>query len=85
MKGSLAALVTAVESFVAEHPRHRGSIAFLFTSDEEGPSVDGTVRVVERLQARGERIDWALVAEPSSRSAWGTPSRTAAGAASTAS
>ncbi len=66
MKGSLAALVTAVESFVAEHPRHRGSIAFLLTSDEEGPSVDGTVRVVERLQARGERIDWALVAEPSS-------------------
>lgn len=67
MKGSLAALVTAAEGFVAEHPRHRGSIAFLLTSDEEGPSVDGTVRVVERLQARGERIDWALVAEPSSR------------------
>jgi succinyl-diaminopimelate desuccinylase len=67
MKGSLAALVTAVGDFVAEHPRHRGSIAFLLTSDEEGPSVDGTVRVVERLQARGERIDWALVAEPSSR------------------
>jgi succinyl-diaminopimelate desuccinylase len=67
MKGSLAALVTAVESFVAEHPRHRGSIAFLLTSDEEGPSVDGTVRVVERVQARGERIDWALVAEPSSQ------------------
>lgn len=67
MKGSLAALVTAVESLVAEHPRHRGSIAFLLTSDEEGPSVDGTVRVVERLQSRGERIDWALVAEPSSR------------------
>lgn len=67
MKGSLAALVTAVEGFVAKHPGHPGSIAFLLTSDEEGPSVDGTVRVVERLQARGERIDWALVAEPSSR------------------
>ena len=67
MKGSLAAMVTAVEGFVAEHPGHRGSIAFLLTSDEEGPSVDGTVRVVERLQARGERIDWALVGEPSSR------------------
>lgn len=67
MKGSLAALVTAVESFVAEHPAHRGSIAFLLTSDEEGPSIDGTVRVVERLQARGEHIDWALVAEPSSQ------------------
>jgi succinyl-diaminopimelate desuccinylase len=68
MKGSLAALVTAVEDFVAEHPGgHRGSIAFLLTSDEEGPSIDGTVRVVERLESRGERIDWALVAEPSSR------------------
>ena len=67
MKGSLAALVTAVEGFVAEHPGHRGSIAFLITSDEEGPSVDGTVRVVERLGARGERIDYALVGEPSSR------------------
>lgn len=67
MKGSLAALVTAVAAFVTENPRHRGSIAFLITSDEEGPSVDGTLRVLERLQARGERIDWALVAEPSSR------------------
>jgi succinyl-diaminopimelate desuccinylase len=67
MKGSIAAMVTAVESFVAERPDHRGSIAFLITSDEEGPSVDGTVRVVERLQARGERIDYALVGEPSCR------------------
>ena len=67
MKGSLAAMVTAVESFVADHPRHRGSVALLLTSDEEGPSVDGTVRVVERLQARGEPIDYALVGEPSSR------------------
>ncbi len=67
MKGSLAAMVTAVESFVAEHPDHRGSIAFLITSDEEGPSVNGTVKVVERLQARGEQIDYALVGEPSCR------------------
>jgi succinyl-diaminopimelate desuccinylase len=66
MKGSLAAMVTAVESFVAEYPDHRGSIAFLITSDEEGPSVDGTVKVVERLEQRGEKIDYALVGEPSS-------------------
>lgn len=67
MKGSLAAMVTAVEGFVAANPVHRGSIAFLITSDEEGPSVDGTVRVVERLKGRGEHIDYALVGEPSSR------------------
>ncbi|MCK7576107.1 MAG: succinyl-diaminopimelate desuccinylase [Chromatiales bacterium] len=67
MKGSLAAMVTAVESFVAAHPEHPGSIAFLLTSDEEGPAVNGTVKVVERLQQRGEHIDYALVGEPSSR------------------
>jgi succinyl-diaminopimelate desuccinylase len=67
MKGSLAAMVTAVEGFLARNPGHGGSIAFLLTSDEEGPSVDGTVRVVERLLARGEAIDYALVGEPSSR------------------
>jgi len=66
MKGSLAAMVTAIERFVAAHPDHHGSIAFLITSDEEGPAVDGTVKVVERLSARGERIDYALVGEPSS-------------------
>ncbi len=66
MKGSLAAMITAVEAFVAEHPQQRGSIAFLITSDEEGPAKDGTARVVERLQARGEKIDWCLVGEPSS-------------------
>ena len=66
MKGSLAAMVTAVESFVAAHPDHQGSLAFLITSDEEGPSVDGTVKVIERLEARGEKIDYALVGEPSS-------------------
>ena len=67
MKGSLAAMVTATEQFVAAHPNHRGSIAFLITSDEEGPSIDGTVRVVEALRARAETIDYALVGEPSSR------------------
>jgi succinyl-diaminopimelate desuccinylase len=67
MKGSLAAMVTAVESFVAMHPDHPGSIAFLITSDEEGPAVNGTARVIERLQPRGEFIDYALIGEPSSR------------------
>jgi succinyl-diaminopimelate desuccinylase len=66
MKGSLAAMLTATESFVREHADHRGSIAFLITSDEEGPAVDGTVRVVETLEARNEKIDWCLVGEPSS-------------------
>jgi succinyl-diaminopimelate desuccinylase len=66
MKGSIAAMVTACERFVAEHPDHRGSIALLLTSDEEGPAVDGTVRVVETLQKRGEKIDWCLVGEPTS-------------------
>jgi succinyl-diaminopimelate desuccinylase len=64
MKTSLAAFVTAIESFVAAHPRHAGSIAVLFTSDEEGPAVDGTVRVVEALKARGERLDYCIVGEP---------------------
>ena len=66
MKGSLAAMITATERFVAEHPDHRGSIAFLITSDEEGPAVDGTVKVVEALEGRNEKIDWCLVGEPSS-------------------
>ena len=66
MKSGLAAMVTATEQFVAAHPDHRGSIAFLITSDEEGPSVDGTKRVVEALKARGETIDWCIVGEPSS-------------------
>lgn len=67
MKSSIAAMVTACERFVAAHPGHTGSIAFLITSDEEGPSVDGTVRVVELLESRGEKIDWCLVGEPSCR------------------
>jgi succinyl-diaminopimelate desuccinylase len=66
MKSGLAAMVTAVEAFVAECPDHRGTIAFLITSDEEGPSVDGTKRVVEELKARGRKIDWCIVGEPSS-------------------
>lgn len=66
MKSGLAAMITATEEFVAAHPNHRGSIAYLITSDEEGPSVDGTKRVVETLAARGERIDWCIVGEPSS-------------------
>lgn len=66
MKGSIAAMVTAVERFVAAHPDHKGSIAFLLTSDEEGPSINGTVKVMETLAARGEKITWALVGEPSS-------------------
>ncbi len=66
MKGSVAAMVVACERFVARHPGHRGSIAVLLTSDEEGPAVDGTVRVVQTLATRGEHIDWALVGEPSS-------------------
>jgi succinyl-diaminopimelate desuccinylase len=66
MKGSLAAMVTACERFVAEHPRHRGRIAFLITSDEEGPAVDGTVRVMEHLRSKGEHIDWCVIGEPTS-------------------
>ena len=66
MKGSLAAFVTAIEKFLAEHPGHRGSIALLLTSDEEGIAVDGTVRVVEALQARGEKMDYCIVGEPTS-------------------
>jgi succinyl-diaminopimelate desuccinylase len=66
MKGSLAAMLTACERFVASHPDHKGSIAFLITSDEEGPSINGTVKVVETLEQREEKIDWCLVGEPSS-------------------
>jgi succinyl-diaminopimelate desuccinylase len=71
MKSGLAAMVTASEEFVTRYPAHRGTIAFLITSDEEGPSVDGTRRVVEILRERKESIDWCLVGEPSSESALG--------------
>jgi succinyl-diaminopimelate desuccinylase len=64
MKSSLAAFVTATERFLARHPHPRGSIAFLLTSDEEGDATDGTVKVVERLAARSERIDYCIVGEP---------------------
>lgn len=66
MKTALAAMVVACERFVQNHPDHDGSIAFLITSDEEGPSVNGTVKVIETLEARQEKIKWCLVGEPSS-------------------
>jgi succinyl-diaminopimelate desuccinylase len=66
MKSSIACFVVAAERFVAERPQHSGSIALLITSDEEGPAVDGTVRVVEKLKARDELIDYCIVGEPSS-------------------
>lgn len=66
MKGSLAAMVVACENFVAKHPNHRGQIGFLITSDEEGPSVNGTVKVVEWLEANNTKMQWCIVGEPSS-------------------
>jgi len=66
MKGSLAAMVVACEAFVAEHPDHPGRIGFLITSDEEGPAVDGTVKVMDYLRQQNKTIDWCLVGEPSS-------------------
>ncbi len=64
MKTSLAAFVIAMERFVSLHPDHAGSLGLLITSDEEGPAVDGTARVVEELQRRNERIDYCVVGEP---------------------
>ncbi len=66
MKGSLAAWVVALERFIDQHPDHKGSLALLITSDEEGPFVDGTTRVVDALEARNEKMDWCIVGEPSS-------------------
>lgn len=66
MKGSLAAMLVATERFVAKNPDHKGSIAFLITSDEEGPFINGTTRVIDTLEARNEKITWSLVGEPSS-------------------
>jgi succinyl-diaminopimelate desuccinylase len=71
MKSGLAAMLTACEQFVRRYPEHRGTIALLITSDEEGPSVDGTRRVVEVLCERKEHIDWCLVGEPSSENTLG--------------
>lgn len=71
MKSSLAAFVVAIEAFVKQHPDHPGSIALLFTSDEEGPAIDGTVRVCEALKARGEKLDYCIVGEPTAVSKLG--------------
>lgn len=71
MKGSLAAFLVAVEDFVANHPDHPGSLAWLITSDEEGPALDGSVRVVERLAARNEGLDYCIVGEPTCAKVFG--------------
>ena len=71
MKGSLAAMIVATERFVSDHPDHKGSIAFLITSDEEGPFINGTTRVIDTLEARNEKIDYCIVGEPSSTSKLG--------------
>ncbi len=71
MKTSIAAFVVAAERFVREHPAHPGSVALLLTSDEEGPAVHGTVKVVEMLKARGEMLDFCIVGEPSSTKVFG--------------
>ncbi len=76
MKSSLAAMVIACERFLAACPQPRGSIALLLTSDEEGPAVDGTVKVVDLLEARGEKIRWCLVGEPTSSSQLGDTLKT---------
>ena len=66
MKGSLAAMTLAAKQFVEQHPNHKGSIAFLLTSDEEGPFINGTTKVIDTLEARNEKITWCIVGEPSS-------------------
>lgn len=71
MKGSLAAMITACENFLAEHPDHQGSIAFLLTSDEEAAAINGTVKVMAELQNRKEKIDYCIVGEPSSHQVLG--------------
>lgn len=71
MKASLAAFITAIEAFIAQHPQHKGSIALLITSDEEGPAVNGTVKVVETLKARNEMLDYCIVGEPTCVSSLG--------------
>ena len=71
MKSSIAAFTIASERFVKDFPDHKGSISYLITSDEEGPSINGTVKVIETLEARNEKIDWCLVGEPSSKDTLG--------------
>lgn len=66
MKSGVAAMVTALQRFIRNHPGHRGSVAILMTSDEEGAATDGVVKVIDTLTARGEKIDWCLIGEPSS-------------------
>ncbi len=66
MKTSVAAMTVACEGFASTHPDHAGAVALLLTSDEEGPSIDGTVRVIDWLRARGERLDLCIVGEPTS-------------------
>jgi succinyl-diaminopimelate desuccinylase len=66
MKSALAAMITATEAFVTEHPDHPIRLAYLITSDEEGPSIEGTAKVVEHLISMGERIDWCVIGEPTS-------------------
>ena len=71
MKSGLAAMIVAIEEFLDEHPQAAGSIALLITSDEEGPARDGTLKVIDALTARGERIDWCVLGEPSSEATLG--------------
>ena len=71
MKGSVAAFVVALEDFVAAHPRHAGKVAMLLTSDEEGDAIDGVRKVADVFRERGERIDWCITGEPSSKDALG--------------
>lgn len=71
MKSGLAAMIVALERFIAAHPEHEGSLAMLITSDEEGRARDGTLKVIETLQARGEHIDWCVLGEPSSQQTLG--------------
>ncbi len=71
MKGSVAAFVVALEQFVAAHPQHPGKVALLLTSDEEGDAIDGVRKVAEVFRARGERIDWCITGEPSSKETLG--------------
>ena len=71
MKSGLAAMIVAFERFIGEHPDHNGSLAFLVTSDEEGPARDGILKVIETLQDRNERIDWCVLGEPSSQNELG--------------
>lgn len=66
MKSSLAAMITSVERFLKKHPKHKGSIGFIITSDEEGPAIDGTAKVMEHLQSKNIKIDWCLVGEATS-------------------